>query len=234
MQIYTLSFSNNADCKFKISSDYISEQIDINISNYNMEVFVSPLLNNGNQNNVVTRNIFNFKIKLKTLIYIINCIIKNIDNNLIKFSLDPLSIKENIIGELTNNILNKIKDQINSQYIKIYLYNIHKIYYDNFSEKIIFKYIFSNNEINTNNLYDNYKIIISTIRLFNYVISYKTLCNIVDKKLKKNNIDILTILNNDIYFIDNNNIDIKIIVEELYDIEFTTKNEIKYFFVNLI
>ena len=53
-------------------------------------------------------------------------------------------------------------------------------------------------------------------------------------KIKKNNIDILTILNNDIYFIDNNNIDIKIIVEELYDIEFTTKNEIKYFFVNLI
>ena len=125
MQIYTLSFSNNADCKFKIGSDYISEQIDINISDYNMEVFVSPLLNNGNQNNVVTRHIFNFKIKLKTLIYIINCIIKNIDNNLIKFSLDPQSIKENIIGELTNDIFKKIRDQINSQYIKIYLYVYH-------------------------------------------------------------------------------------------------------------
>jgi hypothetical protein len=228
MQIYTLIFSNNADCKFKIGSDYISEQIDINISDYNMEVFVSPLLNNGNQNNVV-----NIKIKLKTLINIINCII-NLDNESIVYFLDSQSIKENIIGELTNDIFKKIKDQINSQYIKIYLYNIHKIYYDNFSEKIIFKYIFSNNEININNLYDNYKIIISTIRLFNYVISYKTLCNIVNKKLNKNNIDILTILNNDIYFIDNNNIDIKIIVEELYDIEFTTKNEIKYFFVNLI
>ena len=231
MQIYTLSFSNNADCKFKIGSDYISEQIDINISDYNMEVFVSPLFNNGNQNNVVNHRIFNFKIKLKTLINIIKCIF---NNKSIVYLLNSQSIKENIIGELTNDIFKKIRDQINSQYIKIYLYNIHKIYYDNFSEKIIFKYIFSNNEINTNNLYDNYKIIISTIRLFNYVISYKTLYNIVNKKLNKNNIDILTILNNDIYFIDNNNIDIKIIVEELYDIEFTTKNEIKYFFVNLI
>ncbi len=74
MHIYILRLINdNGNNKFTIGLENESKQIDINISHYNTEIFVSPLCGNHNQNSIVNQSIIYrpFKIKLKSLMNII-------------------------------------------------------------------------------------------------------------------------------------------------------------------
>jgi hypothetical protein len=195
MQRYILSYN----CGFKIGL-YGYRQVDVNISEFNTEVLVSPLLN-GNQNGVENQSI-SIKLKLKTLILIINYIYRNIEYNTI---LNKFNNKEHLIsGLLNNNIINKIKNIIfNNKSIEILVYFNYNIIYNHSNNLYYLKNIFYC-DIKINNFIDNhnrYKIYLITNKCKCIIISYKTLCILINIIFNKNDkLNIKDILQNDKYY----------------------------------
>ncbi len=231
MSIYKLSFYHIGDTVvFKIGLDNQAEQFEICSSNYNPELYVS--LFDGYEQKEKDGSIV--KIKLKTLMNLITIISKG--DIVIQYFIKSNSFNDNIFGKITHIFLKSLKKYCKNGYIKINLYNIYKVVYDNFTDKIEFKNIFYDDIVNIGNLNDKYQIILSTKRLFDLVISYKSLYKIIYSKINRLNIDILDIMKNDIYLCNYiksiSNVKIKLIIDELNDIEFTNKNEIKYFFIH--
>ena len=259
MNIYTLYITHDSN-KFKIGLDNVSEQIgldnvseqiDISISHYNTEIFVSLFFDsdydnhtedrNQNQNSVVNHS--KLKIKLKTLMYLTSIIKKYpnfndcIYNNIMK-SKDIN--EENIIGTITPNIINYIKQYIyKNKYIKIVLNNIYKVSYSYFDEDIKFKHIFYDDDLimnKTDNPLKEYNIILQSSRILDLVMKYDTLYNLIHQKIMKNNsIKIYDIIQNDInlskiYNTFNDN-EKSVLIEDLLNIQFE-KNEVKYFFIH--
>jgi hypothetical protein len=196
MQRYILSYN----CGFKIGL-YGYRQVDVNTSEFNTDVLVSPLLN-GNQNGVENQSL-TIKLKLKTLICLLTYLIHN--NNIIidNHYINMLYLSHNkclLYGNLDNFVLNNLNYLLlNNKPISIVIYNIYKIIYNTVLDKINFKYIFTNTKVKKSK-YSKYKILLSTQNCFDIVISYKTLKLLVSKKFKDNNININNILKNDIFF----------------------------------
>ena len=73
------------------------------------------------------------------------------------------SIKNNVIGKITSIFLETLNARYKDGYIKINIYHIYKVMYDNFTNKIEFKNIFYDDIVNIGNLNDKYQIILSFI-----------------------------------------------------------------------
>ena len=147
--------------------------------------------------------------------------------------------EENIFGTITLNIIKYIYSKIRIGYIKIVLYNIYKVSYSYFDKDIKFKHIFYDDDLImniTDKPLKKYKIILQTTRIFDLVVNYDTLHNIIHQKIMKNNsIKIYDIIQNDInlskiYNTFNDN-EKSVLIEDLLNIQFE-KNEVKYFFIH--
>ncbi len=254
MHIYTLYITDEYD-KFKIGLDNVTEQIDINISHYNTEIYVSLFfdsdchnhIKDGKQNSIVNqldKTPNSFKIKLKTLMYIISHLNKfdfNVSNKHdVNMMIKKINLNyENIIGKITYCDFIHINQQIQNQYIKIVLHHIYKVSYSYFNETLLFKHIFYSDYVLLNEIIkplNKHKIILSTNRIFDLVMTYDTLYKVIYKNITKNSLmKIYDIINDDIYlfkiYSNFNNDQKRILMEDLENIEFE-KNEIKYFFIH--
>lgn len=186
---------------------------------------VSPLFYGQNTSNI--------KLRLKTLINIINL---SLYDNYINSDYEYI-IKLNqqyIDGILDKHKIRTMVQEIsNNNYINIVVYYEYKIFYDLFSDsKIIFKNIFYDKI--THYISDNDTKIFLLTENNNIIISYYTLCLIVIDRTKKTNID--DILKKDKYFSEIYNkyeeYNKDIIIRELKDIQ-TNKNEIMNYFVHI-